>query len=97
MPQGTRDEDRLRSSTVEQAAAVVPGFLPVWGAETQAPPVSDLFAPAGSRRVTGAGESEGFRGGDVERGYQMTRFVRIATALSALATIFLVSGASTKY
>jgi len=98
MGQGPRGGNRLQAMEVERTSAVAPGFLPVWDAETTAPPVSDLFASIGARSAAGKAESEGSRGGEEERGYlQMTRFVRIATALSALATVFLVSGASTKY
>lgn len=98
MGQEPRGGNRLQAMDVERTSAVAPGFLPVWGLETMAPPVSDLFAQNGTSDAVRVDDLEGHRGGDVERGFlNMTRFVRIATALSALATVFLVAGASTKY
>lgn len=102
MGSNSRNEAQSRSDVAGADSAAIPGTLPVWGTETMAPPVSDLFARgtvAGRKapvRKTVETGSAGYQG--LERGWRpMARFARIAAALSALATIFLVSGASTKY
>jgi len=51
MGQAARGENRPRAMQVERSPAVAPGFLPVWGAETMTPPVSDLFAAAPISKV----------------------------------------------
>lgn len=101
MGSSSRHEVQGRGIAAGTGSAAVPGTLPVWGAEMMAPHISGLFAPgtvAGGTTPSIAAEtgSEGLTG--LERGWRpMARFARIAAALSALATIFLVSGATTKY
>lgn len=99
--------DRKEASRTEKKQqAVFAGTLPVWGSETQAPPVSDLFGHHSGLNQTAESDngpsmtSSGTfnRGEKTERGCRpMTRIIRIAAALSALATVFLVSGAGSKY
>lgn len=75
------------------------GSVPFWGPETPTPPVSDPYS-LGIATERGANRADaGARWGeDIERGcVSMARIARIAGVLSALATIFLVAGASTKY
>ncbi len=91
---GKKGSASIDSQAKRQARPVFPGSLPVWGAETLTPPVSDPFEPAVRRTDT----SVTFRDKEKERGcLPMARIARIAAALSALATIFLVTGAGSKY
>lgn len=95
----------LRASTATTAggSAKQPvfflGSLPFWGAEATTPPVSDPFAPIGRPEgETSPKGSDARATSKNERGCRpMARFARIAAALSTLATILLVTGASTKY
>lgn len=87
-----------RTATRTEAPSRAHGSLPVWGTETWTPPVSDPFAP-GHRISAPATDAVDSRAADEhERGcLQMKRFVRFASALTALAAIFLVAGAGSKY
>jgi hypothetical protein len=66
------------------------GSLPVWNVQTLA-----SFDEALSADLT---RDKQYRGERLERGCtKMTRFARVLAVLSALATVFMVAGASTKY
>ncbi len=70
------------------------GSAPLWGPESLAPDASDLLFPVRERL-----DVPWAFGRDARRGEVLTvkRFARIAAALSALASILLVSGAQTRW
>jgi hypothetical protein len=66
------------------------GSLPIWDYETLTRPIAaSKHEQSGKNPCWG----EGFERGCTE----MTRFARVLAVLSALATVFMVAGASTKY
>lgn len=73
--------------------------LPIWGSEAIALPASGpLLGNEGRLRPGITTALPGLRGEDRERGCTtMTRFARILAVLSALAAVFMVAGATTKY
>lgn len=73
------------------------GSKPVWWSAALAPPAADplRLTEDGNARELVLGEPRGDVG--ERRCFPMTRFARVFAVLAALATVLLVSGASTKY
>lgn len=102
-PQGWSGEQvHVSPSDRDKTEPSFRGLLPVWnhewlqtGVHTSDPFAGITACSAGRQQMQTSASGRSLSRN--ERGSLMARFARIAAALSALATIFLVAGAGTKY
>lgn len=91
-------ETGTASKRTNRAGRPATRSLPVWEAGTSTPPVSDPFASWIGAQGASRRSDNTARYAEIERGcLPMARITRIASALAALAAIFLVAGAGSKY